>query len=291
MKNIITILILLLCFSCNTNDNADAYGNFESTETTVSSKQVGEIVFAENCKGKTINKSDILFIIDTVNLDLQKEKLIAQQKLTQAKINEINAEITIIRTEKETVLREYKRLENLLKDGAVTKQNFDTIKDKIKIIEAKIKALNTKKVSINKNINVIQKSIDIVNKQLKDCFVKSPIKGTIIEQYVEIGELVSPGKPLFKVANIKQMKLKAYISGNRISSLKIGQKVQVKIDKNNKDFYTYEGKIIYISNKAEFTPKIIQTKEERVNLVYAFEVLVKNDGKIKIGMPGEVRFK
>ena len=185
---------------------------------------------------------------------------------------------------------EKKRVESLIADSAATGKQYDDIKGKIRVINYQIESVKVKNSTILSKLNQVNAQIEEVEELIWKCKIYNPIKGTILQKYSEVYELVMPGKALYKIANMSQMKLKVYVDGAQLPSIKIGQKAKVFIDRNEDTNTELEGTISWISSSAEFTPKIIQTKEERVKLVYAVKLLVKNEGNLKIGMPGEVIF-
>ncbi len=293
------LLVSLICIagifsSCsNTNNNADAYGNFEATEILISAESNGVIKELNIEEGSLVQANTILGYIDTTQLYLKKDQIDASINAVKSKIRDINTQIDVFNQQKTNLLRDKARIEKMYKDSAATKKQLDDIIGQIELVD---KNLIASKTALQQANNAILSEISPLSSQKKQIddnvaksIIKSPISGTILNKYLESGEIVSFGKPIFKIADLNKMILKAYISGNQLSSVKIGQNVKVIID--NKDASKeYTGKVTWISGKAEFTPKIIQTKEERVNLVYAIKVEVKNDGAIKIGMPGEIKF-
>jgi HlyD family secretion protein len=216
--------------------------------------------------------------------------MVAQRKMSATKYQNVSSQIKVQKEQKQTLLVEKKRIENLLKDNAVAPKQMDDINGKIEVIDSQIESIRTQNNTIGNELDMLDKQIAQVSDQINRCKIVNPIDGTVLEKYIEAQEIVTPGKILYKVADISKMILRAYVSGAQLSQIKTGQKVKVLIDKNKKEFQEMEGTITWISAQAEFTPKIIQTKEERVNMVYAIKVEVKNDGSLKIGMPGEVRF-
>jgi HlyD family secretion protein len=178
----------------------------------------------------------------------------------------------------------------MLKDEAATKKQYDDLTGQVAVLQKQIAANNTQKASVAAELSVYEAKEATLNEQIFRSIVKSPLKGTIIEKYSEAGEITAAGKPLVKIADLSLMKLKVYVSGAQLGSIRIGQECKIRIDDERKGYKSFTGTISYVSGKAEFTPKIIQTKEERVTLVYAVNIDVKNDGTMKSGMPGEVIF-
>jgi HlyD family secretion protein len=211
-------------------------------------------------------------------------------KGVRIRISSINAQNDILLQQIDNLNVNISRTENMLKDDAATKKQFDDLSGQVAVLEKQIAANNTQKASVAAELSVYESKKATLNEQIYRCSVKSPLKGTLIEKYAEAGELAATGKPLAKIADLTLIRLKVYVSGAQLGKIKTGQEVIVRIDNGKKDYSSFTGKISYISGKAEFTPKIIQTKEERVTFVYAVTIDVQNDGSMKSGMPGEAIF-
>lgn len=292
MKTISTILVIALLFSAcsDKSGKSDAYGNFETVEVLVSSEVQGKLVQFTVDEGKTFKAGEMVGLIDTIQLTLKRDQLVAQRKASATKIENIRSQIDVQEEQKRTLLVDKNRIVNMLKDNAVPTKQLDDVNGKIKVIDSQIASIKTQNAAVANEIASIDKQIDQIRDQLNRCKIINPINGTVLEKYVEPSEIAAPGKALYKVADMDKMILRVYVSGSQLSSVKLNQKVKVFIDKNKDEKETLEGEVTWASPQAEFTPKIIQTKEERVNLVYAVKVSVKNDGRLKIGMPGEVKF-
>jgi HlyD family secretion protein len=208
----------------------------------------------------------------------------------RTRINSITAQNNILKQQIENLNVNIKRISNMLKDDAATTKQYDDLTGQVAVLEKQIEANNTQKASIAAELSVFESRKATVNELIARSYVKSPLKGTVIEKYAEEGEIAASGKPLARIADLSVIRLKVYVSGAQLGSIKIGQDCTVRIDDGKKGYKSYEGRISFISEKAEFTPKIIQTKEERVILVYAVIIDVLNDGTMKSGMPGEVIF-
>jgi HlyD family secretion protein len=290
--NLFLIIPAVLLIACNNKtDQADAYGNFEATEVIVSAETSGRILVFNLTEGTEINKGSEIALIDTIMYHLQKGEIDAGMKGVRTRISSINAQNDILRQQIDNLKVNIARIENMLKDDAATKKQYDDLTGQVAVLEKQIAANNTQKASIAAELSVYESKKATLNEQVIRCSVKSPLKGTLIEKYAEAGELAAAGKPLAKIADLTLIRLKVYVSGAQLGKIKTGQEVTVRIDKGKKDYSTFSGKISYISGKAEFTPKIIQTKEERVTFVYAVTIDVVNDGSMKSGMPGEAIFK
>ncbi|MCD4772389.1 MAG: efflux RND transporter periplasmic adaptor subunit [Bacteroidales bacterium] len=288
----ILLLLTVFLFACNSkNDRSDAYGNFEATEITVSSEANGKILEFNINEGQKIDKGFYVGVIDTIDLVLKKEQLINMQKAVASKTLDLSAQIDVFLQQKKNTLINKNRLEKLFNDGAATQKQLDDVKGAIDLIDKKIKSVKVKTKSINDEIAALDKQIAQIEQAIKKCYIKNPVSGTVLTKYVNTGEIAMFGKPLYKIADLNEVKLKVYISGDQLPKIKLGQEVEVIIDKDKKSNRKLKGKVSWIASSAEFTPKTIQTKKERVNQVYAVKVIVKNDGSLKIGMPGEVSFK
>lgn len=292
MKNTAYLIILIaLMWSCNSNtDEPDAWGNFESTEIMISSENNGKIIHMPVRQGDRIHEGQLVAITDTSIIKLQMEELNASRNSVITRLNSIRAQNEIIEQQIKNLAVNIDRTKRMLKDSAATRKQLDDLTGQLKVLEKQKDANNTQKQTISSELDVFDSKKALLEEKLNKCYVKSPSKGTILEKYSEAGELSAAGKPLIKIGRLEEMKLKAYISGAQLHQVKIGQECTVRIDDGEKGYREMKGKVVHISDRAEFTPKIIQTKEERVHLVYAVKILVKNDGTLKNGMPGEAFF-
>ncbi len=285
-----TIIITLFSSCMNNDELSDAYGNFEATEIMVSAEGNGKIIDLNITEGQNIAKNMIVGIIDTTQIYLKKQQLIASRAVIASKTSNITAQIDILKEQKKTLNIEKIRVENLLKDNAGTQKQLDDLIGKLNILEQQIKSIETQNAPIINQLKSIDVQIEQVEDQLKKSCILNPIDGTVLVKYADAMEVTSFGRPLYKIADMETMILRVYVSGSQLPNIKIGQEVRVVIDDQEKTNREMKGTISWISEKAEFTPKTIQTKEERVKLVYAVKVIVINDGSLKIGMPGEVNF-
>jgi len=289
-RSLIIIAGLVLAGCSNKADKADAYGNFETTEVIVSSETSGRILKFEVAEGSEIDKGSEIALIDTTMFHLQKAEINAGMMSIRTRIKTINAQNDILNQQIENLNINIARIENMLKDDAATRKQYDDLKGQVAVLQKQIAANNTQKISTAAELSVYESKKATLNEQITRSIVKSPIKGTIIEKYSEAGELTATGKPLVKIADLSVMKLKVYVSGAQLAGIKLGKECTVRVDDGKKGYTSFSGSISYIAGKAEFTPKIIQTKEERVTLVYAVTIDVRNDGTMKSGMPGEAIF-
>ncbi len=291
-KTVITLtLAAFILTACNKNEDlSDGYGNFDAhAEVIVSAQATGEILNFGVNEGDYLKKGDIIGQVDTTDLHLKKLVLVRQKNAIAAQLKDIKATIAIQKQQLEINQNNQRRILNLYKNQAATQKQLDDINGLVDLNKKQISATRAKRDGITAKTQSVDAQIAQVNEAIDKCSITNPIEGTILVKYAEKGELAIPGKPLYKIADLKKLELKAYISGSDLSRLKIGKTVEVYYDKNRKENFSIPGRVTWISSQAEFTPKTIQTKEERVNLVYAVKVLVENDGSIKIGMPGEFK--
>jgi HlyD family secretion protein len=290
MKKYLLLATMAALTACNNKDkNSDAFGNFEATEVIVSSETSGKIVSINIDEGIILKQGEIAALIDTTDLFLKKEQMKAQKASVASRSASVFSQIDVQKQQKQNLLVDKARIEKLYKDGAATKKQLDDINGAISMVDKQILSIETQNAPVVSDMASIDKQIAQVDESLRKCRVLNPVNGTVLDKYAEAGEITTVGKALYKIADLSTLELRVYVSGEQLPSVKIGGKTDVIID--GKNTAPLEGTISWISSTAEFTPKIIQTKEERVNLVYAVKISVKNDGSLKIGMPGEVKFK
>ncbi len=289
-KLMIAIAAIILTGCKNKPAEADAYGNFEATEVIISSEASGRILLFDKEEGSQIGMGEIIALVDTTVSNLQKAEIDAGMKSVRTRINSITAQNEILYQQIENQNVNIARIEKMLKDGAATQKQYDDLTGQVAVLKKQIAANNTQKISIASELTVYESKKATLNEQISRSHVKSPLAGTLIEKYSEAGEVTTQGKPLAKIADLSIIKLKVYVSGAELGKIKTGQQCTVRIDDGVKGYRNLSGIISYVSDKAEFTPKIIQTKEERVILVYAVNINVINDGSLKSGMPGEAIF-
>lgn len=310
MKNTFLFLSLsILIYACQKNGpKADAYGNFEADEMIVSAEANGQILELRLEEGQTLQAGQLVGRIDSIQLVLKKEQLQAAIGAVAAKSPAIGAQLAVYekqldanRQQLSALQREKQRVEKLLTSDAATPKQLDELNDQIVLVQRQMDvvlqqrsaadaSLNTQKGGLLAEILPLQKQIAQLDDQIAKCRVVNPAAGTVLTRYAETGELATFGKPLYKIADLRTIVLRAYVAGDQLGNIRLGQELKVAIDAPDGGMREFPGKITWISSKAEFTPKIIQTKDERVNLVYAVKIAVQNDGSLKIGMPGEVRF-
>src|ERR1035437_4056124 len=289
-RSLIIIAAVLLVGCKNKADKADAFGNFEATEVIISAETNGRILQFDPVEGVKVENGSMIALIDTTVLHLQKAEIDAGMKSVITRISSINAQNDILNQQIENLNVNISRIGKMLKDDAATQKQYDDLTGQVAVLQRQITSNNTQKTSVAAELSVNGSRKASVNEQIRRCTITSPLKGTVIEKYSEAGEITAAGKPLVKIADLSVIKLKVFVSGAQLGKIKTGQKCTVRIDNGEKGFSSFTGTISYISEKAEFTPKIIQTKEERVVLVYALNIDVINDGTLKSGMPGEAIF-
>jgi len=313
MKTIVKIIplaALLFLMSCgNKNGKFDATGTFEADEVIVSSELAGKITSFSVEEGQTIPKDSIVAVVDAANISLQKEQVEANIQALSEKTADVSPQVRLLenqlavqQSQLNNLLHEQARVQNLLKQDAATGKQLDDITAQVDVAQKNL-AVTQQQINVQRS-NVatqnrgimsegkpLEKRIAQLDDQLKRATILNPVNGTIITKYAEQGEITAAGKALYKIADLSTMTLRAYITGTQISQVKLGQVVKVLVDDGADKYKELPGTIVWIADKAEFTPKTIQTKEERANLVYAIKVKVKNDGYLKIGMYGELKFK
>lgn len=291
MKQLFTFLILINLVACNkNNDKADGYGNFEATEVTISAEASGKIEYLNLEEGAIVAPNTQVGLIDTIQLYLSKQQLFASKNTIASKSGNVLSQTAVLNEQLKTTLIEQKRIQNMFAENAATKRQVDEINGKVNVLNEQIKSIKTQEAPISNEQKSIDVQIEKINDQIQKCKIINPFQGTVLAKYSEANEITNFGKPLYKLADLTTMTLRVYISEKQLNQIKVGQKVTVKID-TQEDMKSYPGTISWIASSAEFTPKIIQTKEERANLVYAVKVNVKNDGSLKIGMPAEMWIK
>ena len=279
----------LLVIGCSSTQAPDAYGNFEAVETMVAAETNGKLIYFDVEEGQALSVNQHVATVDTTVPSLHKQELLARRQSLDAKLSGAEAQINVLRQQMQNVQVDLERVQNMLKDDAATQKQLDDVLGAKNVLQKQIDAAEAQKAAIASERNALDANLAVLNEQLSRCGVLNPVDGTVLEKYAEPHELTAAGKPLYKIANLEELNLRAFVSGGQINALKLGQRCTVRID-DGSHYIEYPGSIDWISDTAEFTPKIIQTKEERVNLVYAVKIRVQNDGRIKIGMPGEAIF-
>jgi HlyD family secretion protein len=285
----------LMMTACGNNEKAyDATGTFEATETTVFAEQSGALLtFAVN-EGDAMAKDREVGLIDTTQIWLKIQQLGATKAVYQSQKPDMERQIAATRQQLAKAQQDERRYSDLVADGAAPSKMYDDASSQVKVLQrqldAQISSLSINTRALDKQTATADVQIDQLRDQLRKCHIKTPVKGTVLEKYVECGEFVSVGKPLFKMADTQEMFLRAYVTSSQLKDIKLGQKVTVFADYGDNQRKEYKGTVSWISSRSEFTPKTILTDDERADLVYAVKVAIKNDGFVKIGMYGEAKF-
>ena len=292
MKKVLYIAVSLLAIACSKEAEFDAQGTFEATEVVVSSEATGRILNFDIEEGMTIVANQAVGTIDSLQLHLQRKQLLAQQSALLTSRPDVKKQVASLREQIVKQKSELRRVENMLSDGAATQKQKDDIEAQIKILEGQLEAtlstLSKNTSTINDNSVALEAQIAALDDRISKCRILSPVGGTVLVKYAEAGELASVGKPLMKIANLKNIYLRAYFTSDQLANIKLGDDVKVVADFGGEERYDYTGRVAWISSESEFTPKTIQTKDSRANLVYAVKIAVENDGRLKIGLAGEV---
>ena len=292
MKRIIYIAAAMLAASCGTEAEFDAQGTFEATEVVVSSEATGRILNFEVEEGMAVEANQMVGAIDSVQLHLQRKQLVAQQSALLGSRPDVKKQVAALREQIAKQNEELRRVENMLKDGAATKKQKDDIEAQIKILERQLDAtlstLDKNTSTINNNSAALEAQITALDDRISKCRIISPVGGIVLVKYAEAGELATVGKPLMKIADLDNIYLRAYFTSDQLAKVNLGDEVKVVADFGGEERYDYTGRVAWISSESEFTPKTIQTKDSRANLVYAVKIAVENDGRLKIGLAGEV---
>lgn len=296
MKKLIAVISSLstLLAACTHNGNKyDASGTFEAVETIVSAEASGKIIQLSIQEGDELKQGAHVGSIDSTQLYLQRLQLIQNKKSILSGSPDIKIQIDVLEKELDNALTDKKRSENLVKGEVASQQQLDDINSKIAVLQSKIAAqrseLGKRTTTITEQSSTVDVQLAQLSDQLKKCTIINPVNGSVLTKYAEANEMTATGRPLYKIADLSTLILRAYITGSQLGGIKLNQKVTVLVDKREDEYTAYEGVIEWISNKAEFTPKTIQTKDERANLVYAVKIRVKNDGLLKIGMYADVK--
>ena len=292
-KSLNLIAMALLITACNKTPDYDATGIFEATTVTVSSETTGKILSLDISEGDSIKNGQTIAVIDTTMLVLQQKQLNSQKMSVENSSPDIVAQVSSLRVQIAHQRHECERLGRLLADGATTQKQYEDAQSQLKVLQAQLDALTSSlsnnRNSISDNAVALQYQQEQLEEQIEKSMVKSPLTGTVLIKYAEQGEFATPGKPICKIADLNDIYLRSYFTVSQLADIHIGQNVTVIADFGGDKQYEYPGTITWIAQESEFTPKSIQTKDSRANLVYAVKIAVKNDGRLKLGQYGEVR--
>jgi HlyD family secretion protein len=291
LKWMIGLLMGIAIVSCdNKKDASDAFGNFEADDQLVSAEIGGKLLSCKFEEGMTLAKGSEIAVVDTIPLVLQVTQMESQMVTIQAQKQSVKAQIAVIEQQKKNLEKDKARINNMLKDGAATQKQMDDLNGSSEVFDRQISSTLSQERVLTSQAEVIETQLAQLRDKINRCRIVSPIDGLVLERYKKAGELVGQGQTLCRIADVTSLNLRVYVSGDQLPHLRIGQKVKVIIDDTATKNMAMEGIVSWVSSEAEFTPKIIQTKVERVKLVYAVKVKVRNDGTLKIGMPGEIKF-
>ena len=292
MKRIVYIAAMMLAVSCGKESEFDAQGTFEATEVVISSEANGKILDFDVVEGSIVEADKPVGAIDSVQLHLQRKQLLAQHSALLGSRPDVKKQVASLREQIAKHKSELRRVENMLKDGAATQKQYDDIEAQVKILETQLDAtlstLDKNTTTINNNLLALEAQIAALDDRISKCRIVSPVSGTVLVKYAQAGELATVGKPLMKVADLDKIYLRAYFTSEQLAKVNLGDEVTVVADFGGDERYNYAGRIEWISSESEFTPKSIQTNDSRANLVYAVKIAVENDGRLKIGLAGEV---
>lgn len=300
MKQILSFIhFFILSFflvGCGNNEKVyDATGTFEATEVTVAAEQSGALMMFDVNEGDEVALGKEVGLIDTTQIWLKIQQAGATKAVYQSQKPDMEAQIAATRQQLTKAKQDQQRYRELVADGAAPSKMLDDATNQVQVLQkqldAQISTLNTSTNALNKQMAASDVQVSQLMDQLQKCHITTPIKGTVLEKYVERGEFVAVGKPLFKMADTEQMFIRAYVTSAQLKDIKVGQKAKVFADYGDGQRKEYDGTVTWISSKSEFTPKTILTDDERADLVYALKVAIKNDGYVKIGMYGEVKFQ
>lgn len=290
---VLAALAIVTLAACNETNRYDATGIFEATTVTVAAETPGKILAMSAAEGDSITAGENMALIDTTLLALQIKQIDSQQQSAHSSSPDIAVQADALRVRISHQKNECERYRRLLADGATTQKTVDDANAYLKTLEGELNALlstlGKSKTSISDNAGALKYQARQVEEQISKCNITAPLTGTVLVKYAEPGDYAVPGKPLYKVADMDKIYLRSYFTCSQLADLRVGQKVTVIADFGGDKQFEYPGKIVWIAEESEFTPKSIQTKDSRANLVYAVKIAVKNDGRLKLGQYGEVR--
>jgi HlyD family secretion protein len=286
--------LLVCCFAltiaaCNRDSKPDAYGTFEAVEVVVSSETTGQLLTFTPVEGAQIARGSVVALVDTSQLALQKQQVVAQRQATGSRANEVTRQISVLQIQRDVARRNYERTRRLFEEKAATAQQLDQAERDYRVLGAQIEAARAQLQSVGREGTSSEARVAQIGEQLDKSRVQNPLTGTVLATFVHAGEIVQPGQALYRIANLDTLTLRAYISETQLHSINLGAPVEVRVDSGKDKTIALTGTIAWIASKAEFTPTPIQPRDERADLVYAVKVRVPNKGGLlKIGMPGDI---
>lgn len=286
-----TVALGIALAGCDKAPEPDAYGNFESVEVVVSAQTSGQIERFTPTEGMRLERGDIVALIDTTQLALERAQLVAQRAAVSARRAEVGEQLGVLRVQRDIARRAYERAQRLHAQQAATAQQLDQAERDYKTLVAQIDALEAQRRSVTLDVAANQARVEQIADRLGKSRVANPTAGSVLAVYARAGEVVQPGQPLYKIANLDTLDLRAYVTGDQLASVRLGQRATVHVDRGDGELAAIPGTVTWVSSTAEFTPTPVQTRDERADLVYAVKIRVPNqDGALKIGMPGDVSF-
>ena len=293
MRPLLQLLTLLsiatLVSGCNRGRQPDAYGTFEANEVVVSAQTTGQLLTFTPSEGTLLSQGAVVALVDTAQLALERAQIVAQREATGSRADEVTRQIGVLEVQRAIALRTYERTRRLFAQRAATAQQLDQAERDYKVLVAQIGAAQAQRHSVSKDLASGEARVAQIRETLGRSHIVNPEKGTVLATFVRAGEVVQPGQPLYRIANLDTLTLRAYVSEAQLHTIRLGLRVQVNIDGGGGKLIPLAGTIQWISSKAEFTPTPVQTRDERADLVYAVKVLVANQsGLLKIGMPADI---
>ena len=280
---------ILVLTACNRGSKPDAYGTFEANEVVVSSETSGQLLTFTPVEGAQLAKGTVVGIVDTSQLSLEKRQITAQKEATSSRATEVSRQMTVLEIQRTIARRNYERTRRLFDEKAATAQQLDQAERDYRVLGAQIEALRAQRQSVAREVSSGDARVAQISDRLGKSRIENPERGTVLATFTRAGEVVQPGQPLYRIANLDTLTLRAYVAETQLHSLRLGGQVQVNIDTGNGKTTALPGTVAWISAKAEFTPTPVQTRDERADLVYAVKVRVPNQrGLLKIGMPGDL---
>lgn len=283
------VSITVLTVGCNRSHKPDAYGTFEATEVVVSAQTSGQLLTFTPVEGAQLAAGALVGLVDTAQLSLEQKQTAAQGEATRSRADEVRRQTSVLEVQRTIALRTYERTRRLFVQKAATAQQLDQAERDYRVLVAQIAAAHAQLQSVSKDVAAGEARVAQIGETLGRARVINPQKGTVLATFARAGEVVQPGTPLYRIANLDSLTLRAYVSEQQLSSLKLGGQVQVNVDGGNGKVIPLPGRVDWISSKAEFTPTPVQTRDERADLVYAVKVRVANERRLlKIGMPADI---
>jgi len=289
LHQILAVAVLTSGAACGGDADPDAYGNFEANEVVVSSQANGQLESFTPVEGQPLERGAVVGLVDTTQLALERQQIVAQREATAARVTEVERQIGVLEVQRELARRSYERTRRLFDQQAATAQQLDQTEREYRVLVAQIEAARAQRRSVEQQEGGTGARVAQIRDLIAKSRIVNPERGTVLTTYVKAGEVVRPGQPLYKIANLDTLTLRAYVTETQLASLRLGQRVQVNVDAGAGDRLAVPGIVTWIASRAEFTPTPIQTRDERANLVYAVKVSVPNaTGNLRIGMPADL---